>query len=172
MAEELKKYKEFRIVYHIRPDGDCIGSSYALALALQAAGAKCEVTGSYEIPSGHRYLTDKFLKDEVTDPVYIAVDCASPERTGEFDRTDFTFCIDHHRNNSVNAPFKCIEEDCGACSEIVFKVIKALGVAVTPQMADLLYLALVMDTMCFRTTDTSPQSFRTAAELAEYGADI
>ena len=36
MAEEIKKYDQFVVVYHIRPDGDCIGSSYALGLALQA----------------------------------------------------------------------------------------------------------------------------------------
>lgn len=172
MAGELKKYNEFRIIYHIRPDGDCIGSSYALALALQACGAKCEVCGTYDIPPGHRYLTDNFIKDELSEPVYIAVDCASPERTGSFENAEYTFCIDHHRNNSINAPFKCIEEDCGACAEIVFKIIKALGIEITPLIANLLYLALVMDTMCFRTSDTSPQSFRTAAELAEYGADI
>lgn len=172
MAAELKKYKEFRIVYHIRPDGDCIGSAHALALALQSAGAKCEVTGTDDIPQGHRYLTDMVRYDTITDPVNIAVDCGSPERTGGFSGLEYTFCIDHHRNNSIAAEFKCVEEDCGACSEIIFKIIKAMGVEITKLMADLMYLALAMDTMCFRTTDTSPQSFRTAAELAELGADI
>ena len=47
-----------------------------------------------------------------------------------------------------------------------------MGVTVTKDIADLLYMALVTDTMCFRTYDTTQQSFLTAAELAGYGADI
>lgn len=172
MAEKLREYREFRIVYHIRPDGDCIGSSYALALALKAIGAKCQVVGRDPVPGLHRCMTDRIAMDDLENPVYVAVDAASPARTGDYAEVPFTFCIDHHRGNSIEADYKYVEEDCGACSEIILKLIKALGVPVTREMADLLYTALVMDTMCFRTTDTSPQSFETAAELTRLGADI
>jgi phosphoesterase RecJ-like protein len=70
------------------------------------------------------------------------------------------------------ADYKYVEPDCGACSEIIFKLIKAMGVEVTKDIADFLYTALVTDTMCFRTSDTDVQSFETAAELAKCGADI
>ena len=172
MAKKLWEYNEFRIIYHIRPDGDCICSSFALALALKSAGAKCEVAGQDEIPRIHRNMTDKITQDILQNPVYIAVDSATPQRTGTFSDSHFTFCIDHHRNNSVIADYKYVEEDCGACSEIIFKLIKAMEVPVTKEIADLLYTALVTDTMCFRTSDTSVQSFETAAELAKHGADI
>jgi len=172
MAEELKKYREYCIVYHIRPDGDCIGSSYALGLALKQSGARCRVEGTDEIPLSHRYMTDKVSWDETSDPVYISVDSSSCERTGSYKDFHFTFCIDHHRNNSVDSDYKYVEEDCGACSEIIFKLLKAMNADITPQIADFLYLGLIMDTMCFRTTDTSPQSFAVASELAACGADI
>ena len=48
MAEKLRTYDEFAIIYHIRPDGDCIGSSFALALGLQSIGKKCSVIGRSE----------------------------------------------------------------------------------------------------------------------------
>ena len=172
MAEKLKYYREFRIVYHIRPDGDCIGSSFALALALKSIGAKCEVVGRDEVPRVHRLLTDRIAPDELADPVYIAVDAVSPERTGNYQKEHFTFCIDHHRDNSIEADYKYVEPDCGACSEIILKLIRAMEIPVTKEIADLLYTALVTDTMCFRTSDTSIQSFETAAELARCGADI
>lgn len=172
MAEELRKYQEFRIVYHIRPDGDCIGSSFALALALKSIGAKCEVVGRDEVPRVHKFMTDRVVPDVLADPVYIAVDAVSPARTGNFQHAHFTFCIDHHRDNSIEADYKYVEPDCGACSEIIFKLIKAMGIPLTKDIADFLYTALVTDTMCFRTADTSIQSFETAAELARYGADI
>lgn len=172
MAEKLREYQEFRIVYHIRPDGDCIGSSFALALALKSIGAKCEVVGRDEVPRVHRFMTDRVMPDVLENPVYIAVDAASPARTGNFQNEHFTFCIDHHRDNSIVADYKYVEADCGACSEIILKLIKAMRIPVTKEIADLLYTALVTDTMCFRTTDTSVQSFETAAELARCGADI
>ncbi len=172
MAEKLKASEEIRIIYHIRPDGDCIGSAFALALALQAAGVRCDVRGRDEVPHIHRPLTDEVPMDALNAPLYLAVDCCAPSRTGTYENEHYTFCIDHHRNNSIDADYKYVEEDCGACSEIVFKVIHAMGVEITKPIADLLYTALVTDTMCFRTSDTSRQSFETAAALAGYGADV
>lgn len=172
IAEKLMEYDEYRIVYHIRPDGDCIGSAFALALALQSVGKKCDVAGQDEIPRGHRYMTDKVKLDKLENPVYIAVDSATDYRVGTFANNHFTFCIDHHKNTFTSADFRYVEQDCGACSEIIFKLIKAMNVNITKQIADFLYTALVTDTMCFRTLDTSVQSFETAAELTKLGADI
>lgn len=171
LAEKLKEYDEYRIVYHIRPDGDCIGSSFALALALQSIGKKCEVVGQDEIPRVHRYMTDKVKMDSLENPVYIAVDSAGPQRIGCFAENHMTFCIDHHDNKFTSVDYRYVEKDCGACSEIILKLIKAMNVTITKQIADLLYTALVTDTMCFRTSDTSVQSFETATELAKLGAD-
>lgn len=53
-AKKLKEYDNYCIVYHIRPDGDCIGSSFALALVLKSIGKKCTVKGQDEIPRIHR----------------------------------------------------------------------------------------------------------------------
>ena len=50
MAKLFEMYNDYRIVYHVRPDGDCIGSAYALALALQSIGKKCDVKGEYSVP--------------------------------------------------------------------------------------------------------------------------
>ncbi|MCM1133595.1 MAG: bifunctional oligoribonuclease/PAP phosphatase NrnA [Ruminococcus flavefaciens] len=172
LAEKLREHDEYRIIYHIRPDGDCIGSAFALALALQSAGKKCDVVGQDDIPRVHRYMTDNVKLDTVQNPVYIAVDSASPKRVGSFSDRHFTFCIDHHANTFSSADYRYVEQDCGACSEIIFKLIKTMGITVTKQMADFLYTALVTDTMCFRTSDTSVQSFETATELARLGADI
>jgi phosphoesterase RecJ-like protein len=172
LAEKLKEYDNFCIVYHIRPDGDCIGSSYALALALKSLGKKCTVKGRDEIPRIHRYMTDKVTLDEIPEPVYIAVDSASPQRVGTFSHKHFTFCIDHHDNTFEDVDYRYVEKDCGACSEIIFKIIRELGVTVTKQIADLLYTAIVTDTLCFRTTDTRVQTFEIAAELVRAGADV
>lgn len=171
MAKKLCLYDEYIIVYHIRPDGDCIGSSFALALGLQSLGKKCTVTGRDPVPHIHRFMTDEVPQDDVTEPVYISVDAVSPMRTGNYSDKHYTFCIDHHRNNSIEADYKYVEEDCGACSEIIFKLLNEMNVTITKQIADLLYTALVTDTRCFQTSDTSVQTFETAAALKKLGAD-
>lgn len=172
IANELKKQKEVCIVYHIRPDGDCIGSSYGLALALQSIGIKCNVVGTHIVPNMQKYLTDKIKLDVLENPVYCAVDSASPQRVGDYAEKRFTFCIDHHENNSIEADYKYTEPQAGACSEIIFKLLRLMNIEITKDIADLLYTALVCDTMCFRTSDTKVQSFEVAAELAKSGADI
>lgn len=171
MTEKLRTYDEFAIVYHIRPDGDCIGSSFALALGLQSIGKRCAVVGRDPIPQIHQHMTNAVPQDELTSPVYFSVDAVSPQRTGNYADKHFTFCIDHHRANSIDADYKYVEEDCGACSEIIFKLLKEINITITKQIADLLYTALVTDTRCFQTSDTSVQSFETAAALLKLGAD-
>ncbi|MCR5718346.1 MAG: DHH family phosphoesterase, partial [Oscillospiraceae bacterium] len=165
MAEKLRMCEEIAIVYHIRPDGDCIGSSFALALGLQSIGKRCMVVGRDPVPLIHQHMTNIVPQDELTSPVYFSVDAVSPQRTGTFADKHFTFCIDHHRDNSIDADYKYVEEDCGACSEIIFKLLNEMHITITKQIANLLYTALVTDTRCFQTSDTSVQSFETAAEL-------
>lgn len=172
IAHKLKECDNFCIVYHIRPDGDCIGSSFALALALQSIGKKCTVEGQDDIPRIHRYMTDKIQLDKITEPIYIAVDSASRYRVGIYGDKHFTFCIDHHHNTFDNVDYRCVETDTGACAELIYKIIKEMGVTVTKQIADLLYTAIVTDTLCFRTIDTKAQTFEVAAELAKAGADV
>ena len=171
MAEKLRMCEEIAIVYHIRPDGDCIGSTFALALGLQTIGKRCAVMGRDPVPLIHQHMTNIVPQDELTSPVYFSVDAVSPQRTGTFADKHFTFCIDHHRDNSIDADYKYVEEDCGACSEIIFKLLNEMHITITKQIANLLYTALVTDTRCFQTSDTSVQSFETAAELLKLGAD-
>lgn len=171
MAEKLLEFDEYKIVYHIRPDGDCIGSSFALALGLQSIGKRCAVVGRDPVPMIHQHLTSKIPQDSLENPIYFSVDAVSPMRTGNYADEHFTFCIDHHRGNSINADFKYVEEDCGACSEIVFKLLCEMNITITKEIADLLYTALVTDTRCFQTSDTSAQTFEIGAALTRLGAN-
>lgn len=172
MAEKLRKFDEYRIVYHIRPDGDCIACAYALCLGLQASGKKCEVVGQDDVPRGHQYMTEKVKFDTITKPVYIAVDSAAPHRVGKYADEHFTFCIDHHHNTFTAADYRYVETDCGACAEIIFKLLRAMNVEITQQIADFLFLGICTDTMSFRTSDTRIQTFEIAAELAKCGANV
>ena len=49
---------------------------------------------------------------------------------------------------------------------------RELGVELTPEIAEALYIALVTDTGRFQYANTTPKALRLAAELVEAGADV
>ena len=165
---------QFCIVYHINPDGDCIGSAYALALILRAAGAKTAVCGHDPVPGQFRSLTDGIPMDSL-DPQtqYIAVDCKDRKRTGlSFTNNHYSFWIDHHGSDFTQADHEYVQPNRSACSELILEIAEMLSVAVTKQIAELLYTALVTDTSRFCTPSTNADSIRTAAKLAQCGIDL
>ncbi|MGN1327291.1 MAG: bifunctional oligoribonuclease/PAP phosphatase NrnA [Clostridia bacterium] len=172
MAKFMLMQKEVIIYYHRNPDGDAIGSAYALAVALQSKGIKANVNYDNGIPSVFQYLTDKFKGDLLNEPVAIAVDSVSNKRLGTYEQMPIMFCIDHHENNTINAEYSYIEEDTSSCSEIILKLIIAMEVKINPYIADLLYTGILTDTSCFRAIHTNSASIITAGKLADYGANV
>lgn len=164
---------QFYIVYHINPDGDCIGSAYALALLLRRLGAKSAVIGRDPVPAQFRDMTDPIENDILDGSAqYIGVDCKDRARTGDvLKQKEYAFWIDHHGSPDEEAAFEYVRPEHSACSELVLAVAEALGITPDTQMAVLLYTALVTDTSCFRTSATNAMSFQAAAKLAECGID-
>ena len=172
-AQKLRQYQEFCIVYHVNPDGDCIGSAFALAEALQSAGFRCAVCGKDPVPEAYAAAAAGFRQDSVSQPVWLAVDCADRARTGAaYQDKPFTFWIDHHGSGREEAAYELTDPSRSACSELILELIEALEIPVTAQIADRLYLALVTDTNCFRAPCTNQNTFAAAARLAGCGARV
>ena len=79
--------------------------------------------------------------------------------------------IDHHGSHEDYSPLLLLEGDSASCGEIVYLVIKALGIEPDPNLASLLYIAVSTDTGCFRQANTTARSLTTAGELVRAGAD-
>lgn len=172
MAKLLASRKEVIIYYHVKPDGDAIGSAYALAMALQSVGIKTDAVTDDDIPDAYKYLTDRFKRDTLTVPDGIAVDSAARKRLGAYSSADILFCIDHHENNQIDADYCYVNENSSSCSEIIFELLLAMNIQITPDIADFLYTGVITDTSCFRALRTNSSSIITAGKLAEYGADV
>src|SRR5437867_3726692 len=65
-----------------------------------------------------------------------------------------------------------IVSDASSTGEVLRDVLRELGVELTPEIAEALYIALVTDTGRFQYTNTTPKALRLAAELVEAGADV
>lgn len=170
--------KNYIIYYHVRPDGDCIGSAYALGHYLQSIGNRVLILGQDEVPHVFDYLTENFCNDFSENDIpenciRITVDSAAPKRIGRFGGEDIDICIDHHIGNEISADIKIIDEDAPACTEIIFGLLKD-KLSDNPRarvISTLLYLGLITDTNAFRNEDVRAATFMTAAELKELGAD-
>jgi bifunctional oligoribonuclease and PAP phosphatase NrnA len=180
ILEVIRKYKTFCIVGHIRPDGDCIGSQLALALALRNAGKKVTVWNQDPIPQKYKFLDTEGLfhkprPGEKFDCV-IATDCASFERLGKVsecisDRKVF-INIDHHVSNPRYADVNWVSPRDPSCGELIYRLLKVAQWPITKPIADLLFTAISTDTGSFQYATTRSGTFHAGAELVTRGASL
>lgn len=173
-AARLAAAQDVGLLLHQYPDGDTIGSGYALALALNARGIRTRVDCCDAIPPKYAYITRLLPPSPPFSPRFVCtVDVADPKLLGALAAQGQAaqLCIDHHATNVRYAEELLLDASCGATAMLVREVIAALNVPLTPELADCLYTGLATDTGCFKYENTSPAAHRLAAELIEAGAD-
>jgi len=80
--------------------------------------------------------------------------------------------IDHHHDNTRFGTINLVVPNASCTAEIVYRISKELGVEVTPEIGEALYVALVTDTGRFMYENTTPEAHRMAADLIELGVDV
>ena len=178
-AEFIRRHQEFVLIAHISPDGDTLGSSLALSAALKNAGKKAEIVCGDPVPDLYRFLpgASSVRKPSEVQPkdAVITVDCATLSRAGDgqrlFDSADETLCIDHHRTNGGFADVNFVRRASSA-GELIVKLLKELGYAMNREIGICLYTAISTDTGNFAYSGTTPDTFRTMAEILETGFDL
>lgn len=173
-ASLLKEYDNYLILSHRHPDGDTLGSAFALKRALDLLGKKSVVCCNDEMPEKYSYLWQGVPNSEIKFDKIIAVDVADKKLLGEEFEAKYGdnvfLCIDHHMSNREYAE-NLLLEDRAAAAVVIYEVICELGVNVTPEIASCVYTGLATDTGCFMYSNTTPTVHRIAAEVMEKGAD-
>lgn len=168
VAQILKEKDNIEILTHHYPDGDTLGSAYALCKALQAMGKYARVITSGNPSAKYDYLKSGVKEQEFQREFVVSVDVAAPSLLGENQEQYegiIDLCIDHHRINSMEAKEKFVDPDSASAGEIIFTLLKAMYTEITPEIADCIYTAISTDTGCFRYSNTTAQTHRIAAEL-------
>lgn len=183
-ASLFRDRENILILSHIRPDGDTLGSAYALKYALCNMGKKAEVVCADEIPKRLMFLA-QLGSDDVTrncenseqTPFVCAIDVAELHLLGEnrerfSDRIDLK--LDHHPNGAEYATYNYIDGKAAACGEIIFRLIRRMEemqlAKLTPAVSTCLYTAIASDTGCFKYSNVTSDTMYIAAELIENGA--
>jgi len=181
VADALRAHDRFVVVSHENPDGDSLGSLLATTLALRELGKDVVMylSGDAPLPREYGFMPfGELMRDvpaDVADRVLVAVDCAKAERIGPdptpLERASSVLNIDHHQDNTRFGDLNLVVPDASSTAEVMHDVMGELGVRLTPDMAEALYIALVTDTGRFQYSNTTPKSLRLAADLVEAGAD-
>lgn len=173
-AEFLKEHDRYLILMHKSPDGDAVGSGYALCMALRSIGKKADTLCGDPIPDIYGYFTE-LAPNEGFEPEYIiSVDLASSSllsgKAVEYkDRVDL--CIDHHGSNTGYARYGYVDGKVSSCAEIIKYLLDELKIEITKDIANAVFTGICTDTGCFKYSSVSPDTHRVAAELMEKGAD-
>ena len=174
-AQMLKKKDNILILSHAHPDGDTVGSAFALCLALKKLGKKARVMCADEFQQKYIKLIPGCLDMPDFDEEFIvAVDVATENLLGSLaDKFSgkIDLCIDHHGTNTNYAKYLLLNADAAAACEIIIKVIKAMRVKIDKPIANALFIGITTDTGCFRYASTTSNTYRAAAELIDLGAD-
>lgn len=177
IVETIRSRQRFVISSHARPDGDSIGSQLAMAYALRALGKDVRVVNSDRAPDpllAFPGVSEIEIADRVEGDADVAVimECGSLERTGVAGlERFFVINIDHHPDNSGFGQINWYDASAAACGEMVFTLIGALGVPLSPPIATHIYLAILTDTGSFHFSSISPRTFDICRQTLEAGVD-
>lgn len=174
-AKIIRESKNVYIYTHVNMDGDALGSSTALCLALRELGDEAYVVISEDIPKNLDFLECGccITEDRVPENVDLSLmlDCGSynriPQREEAFDRGRLKGCIDHHAMgaSTITFDFEIVEPDAAATGELVYTLIKELGAELSLDIANCLWTAISTDTGNFVHNSTSAFTHEMAAEL-------
>lgn len=174
LCHYLKTHDDYIILTHISPDGDTLGSAYALALGLLSIGKKAFVVCNDEIPHKYDYFVKAAALKSFDYKTIISVDVADAKLLGSLyekysDKIELN--IDHHISNTRYAKNLYLDAGASATAECIYDIFTEMNMQITPLIATALYTGIATDTGCFKYSNVTPKTHLIAAELYKYGID-
>lgn len=179
LEQALEGTKSVAILGHVRPDGDCLGSTlglYNYLLAsypdVQAAVYLEEASSKFAYLKGYDEIHHE--TDDKEYELCICLDSSDEERLGEFNvylkRAKKSLCIDHHITNTRYCQINLVAADASSASEVLFEQLNQDNV--DKNTAECLYTGLIHDTGVFKYSCTSARTMEIAGFLMEKGIDF
>jgi len=178
LADVILKHNSFIVTSHITPDGDALGSVLALTLALKKLGKNVVPIINDIVPAKFNFLpyADKlrpYTPQVDKAEVIICLDSGDVERLGFKNDLrsigDLIVNLDHHKSNSLFGDINIIDDKSSATGELVYRLIKTLGVPIDLDMATCIYTSIITDTGSAKYSNTTPSCLKILSEMVEIG---
>ena len=177
ICEEILRRQRFLLTSHARPDGDSIGSQMAMAYALDKLGKQVRIVNADSAPDHYREFPG-LDRIEIAPhaageaDAVIVMECSDLSRTGVTGfEGRYIINIDHHAGNRMYGALNWFDESAAACGEMVFELIRALGVPLSLEIATHIYLAILTDTGSFHHSNITPRTFDICRQTVEAGVN-
>lgn len=179
ILEEIKKAEKIVIVTHENPDGDAVGSSLAMKIALKQLGKEADVIME-ECPRAYRFLPEADKIQKETDikeyDLAISVDASDFKRVigGKkyFETAKRKIVIDHHSSNSMFGDYNFVNPVSPACCEIILEMCNYFGIEINIELGTCIIAGIITDTGGFQYSGVTAETFEFAAELLRKGVNI
>ena len=177
IAEKLKQAKKIAIFTHLNPDGDAIGSSFAMKYVLESIGKEAVIYLEKDMPERFSYLGNEYTvggEGLVSDAdTALVLDCATFDRLGALADTcraiPCILCVDHHFSGECFGSLCHKEAESAATAQIVYKLACRLTEDIPIEACEAMYTGLSTDTGHFKYSSVTPETFETAAALLSRG---
>lgn len=180
IRELIDRHHTFLITAHERPDGDALGSELAVYALLKGLGKEAVVYNQDQTPENYRFLpgSDRIVHElPPLGPFEVAfiLDCSELTRvggeSGRIGTVPTLINIDHHVSNEGFCEVRLADPQASSTGELVFRLVRGLGLNISREIAACLYTALLTDTGGFRHGNTRKATLLAAADLVEAGAE-
>lgn len=177
IARLIRDTDDFLVASHFNPDGDAIGGIAAVGHILKALGKRFTLYNVSGLPERYEWLNlPAPVTSDVPNPLpawTLVLDCGALERVGEelASRLDpqRTLVIDHHLSNEGFGPVSWVDTTEPATAGMIAKLARELGVPLTGDLAEAVYLGVAEDTGFFTFGSTTPETLELIAELYRLG---
>lgn len=175
----IDHHQHIILLPHVSPDGDTLGSTFALNTYLKGLGKTTYVILNDEVPSNLTFLVNDMLYTEAEfDALNVATSltfCMDASDAGRLDTRQkyisrgTSICIDHHITNNNYCDYNYVTADASSTGEVLYELLYNDEVIVPEAIAASIYVAILMDTGSFRYSNTSSRTMEIVARLFAAG---
>lgn len=180
ITDQLIKSDKILLASHVHPDGDAVGSLLGLGVALEGISKDVVLYNESPIPAVYQFLPSihriKREPGSIDDyDAAVILDCSNLGRIGEaaaeVNRIPVVINIDHHLTNSRFGNFQYIDPQASSTAEMVYRIIRAMDIPISKQVAYGIYTGIMADTGSFRFSNTTAAAFEISHEMVNCGAN-
>ena len=175
----LVERNRFLVLSHVRPDGDAIGCSLAMALCLNSMGKAVSLWNEDGLPQRFEFLPESELvvrppQSPTPFDVVLLLDTATRERAGANALAAVApgalwINIDHHISNDRKGDLVYVDAEAPAAAQVLFELFRHCSLPLSRAIAQALYTGISTDTGSFQYGSTTARTYEIAADLVRAG---